>query len=65
MTVPVLGRAEIGAAARPGLVLDAVRAALIAHAAGRTTVPAPTHLNFPAADGDCHVTSAVVRGLLR
>ncbi|MFF3254988.1 hypothetical protein ACFYWP_29130 [Actinacidiphila glaucinigra] len=65
MTVPVLGRAEIEAAARPGLVPDAVRAALIAHAAGRTTVPAPTHLNFPAADGDCHVTSAVVRELPR
>ncbi|MFI2301525.1 ornithine cyclodeaminase family protein [Actinacidiphila glaucinigra] len=62
MTVPVLGRAEIEAAARPGLVLDAVRAALIAHAAGRTTVPAPTHLNFPAAHGDCHVKTGWIDG---
>ncbi|MEU1539049.1 hypothetical protein ABZ461_13160 [Actinacidiphila glaucinigra] len=62
MTVPVPGRAEIEAAARPGLVPDAVRAALIAHAAGRTTVPAPTHLNFPAADGDCHVKTGWIDG---
>ncbi|MFG2306323.1 ornithine cyclodeaminase family protein [Actinacidiphila glaucinigra] len=62
MTVAVLGRAEIEAAARPGLVLDAVRAALIAHAAGRTTVPAPTHLNFPAAQGDCHVKTGWIDG---
>lgn len=62
MTVPVLGPAEIEAAARPGLVLDAVRAALIAHAAGRTTVPPPTHLNFPAADGDCHVKTGWIDG---
>ncbi|MDX2704247.1 ornithine cyclodeaminase family protein [Streptomyces sp. PA03-6a] len=62
MTVPVLGPEEIEAAARPALVLDAVRAALIAHAAGRTTVPPPTHLTFPAADGDCHVKTGWIDG---
>ncbi|MFF7215123.1 ornithine cyclodeaminase family protein [Streptomyces sp. NPDC008238] len=62
MSVPVLGPEEIEAAARPGLVLDAVRTALIAHAAGRTTVPPPTHLTFPAADGDCHVKTGWIDG---
>lgn len=62
MTLPVLGPEEIEAAARPAVVFDAVRSALIAHAAGRTTVPPPTHLNFPHADGDCHVKTGWIDG---
>ncbi|HWW26015.1 MAG TPA: hypothetical protein VNZ85_09005 [Caulobacter sp.] len=41
-------------------VLVAVRQALIDHAAGRYTLPAPTHLTF--AGGDCHIKSGFLRG---
>ncbi|KOT84736.1 ornithine cyclodeaminase [Streptomyces rimosus subsp. pseudoverticillatus] len=55
MTLTVHEAAAIEQAATPQLVLDTVRDALIAHAHGRTTVPPPLHLQFPDADGDCHV----------
>lgn len=58
MTPPALGTAEIKRATTPGLVFTAVREALIAH--GRTTVPPPLHLQFPDADGDCHVKAGWV-----
>jgi ornithine cyclodeaminase len=58
----VLGLAEIERAARPELVLDTVRAALIAHADGDTLVPPPLHLAFPEADGDCHVKAGWLTG---
>jgi ornithine cyclodeaminase/alanine dehydrogenase-like protein (mu-crystallin family) len=60
--VPVLGLAEIERAARPELVLDAVRVALVAHADGATQVPPPLHLAFPEADGDCHVKAGWLTG---
>jgi ornithine cyclodeaminase/alanine dehydrogenase-like protein (mu-crystallin family) len=44
----------------PSLVFDAVRAALIAHAEGRTVVPPPMVLDF--AGGDCHVKAGHVVG---
>jgi hypothetical protein len=44
MTVPGLGGKEIEAAAKPGVVLDAVRVALITRAGGRTVAPPPIHL---------------------
>ena len=55
MTPPVTGLPDITAVATKTLVFDAVRAALIAHALGRTQMPPPMHLSFPDADGDCHV----------
>lgn len=60
--VPVLGFEAIEEAARPSLVLDTVRAALIAHGQGRTVVPPPFHLVFPEADGDCHVKAGWITG---
>ncbi|MEU6603165.1 ornithine cyclodeaminase family protein [Streptomyces flaveolus] len=62
MTPPVLDTAEIKRATTPELVFTAVRDALIAHAHGRTTVPPPLHLQFPEADGDCHVKAGWVTG---
>ncbi|MFG2563043.1 ornithine cyclodeaminase family protein [Streptomyces sp. NPDC048496] len=55
MTPPVFDTAAIKRVTTPELVFTAVRDALIAHAHGRTTVPPPLHLQFPDADGDCHV----------
>ncbi|MFD1939824.1 ornithine cyclodeaminase family protein [Nonomuraea mangrovi] len=62
MTVPVLGLEALEAAARPETVFETVRAALIAHAEDRTTVPAPLHLDFPQAGGDCHVKAGWITG---
>ncbi|GAA3484725.1 ornithine cyclodeaminase family protein [Streptomyces yanii] len=55
MTPLVLDTTAIKRATTPERVLTTVRDALIAHAHGRTTVPPPLHLQFPDADGDCHV----------
>ncbi|MFJ3934514.1 ornithine cyclodeaminase family protein [Streptomyces sp. NPDC090029] len=60
MTPPVFGTAAIKRATTPELALTTVRDALIAHAHGRTTVPPPLHLQFPATDGDCHVKAGWV-----
>ncbi|MFF0630204.1 ornithine cyclodeaminase family protein [Streptomyces sp. NPDC004296] len=60
MTPLVLDTTAIKRATTPELVLTAVRDAMIAHAHGRTTVPAPLHLQFPDADGDCHVKAGWV-----
>lgn len=62
MTLPVIGLAEISRVATPALVFSAVRDALIAHAEGRTSVPAPMVLDFPAHAGDCHVKAGYVDG---
>ncbi|TXC94782.1 ornithine cyclodeaminase family protein [Streptomyces sp. ISID311] len=62
MTPPVFDAAAIERVATTDLVLDAVRGALIAHAKGQTTVPPPLHLQFPDADGDCHVKAGLVTG---
>ncbi len=62
MTLPVIGLAEISRVATPSLVFTAVRDALIAHAEGRTSVPAPMVLDFPAHSGDCHVKAGHVEG---
>jgi ornithine cyclodeaminase len=56
----VLDEQAIRAAAKPDLVFEAVCAALIAHAEGRTTVPPPVHLELP--DGDCHVKAGLIAG---
>lgn len=53
---------EIRSAASFDLVFGAVRDALIAHAAGRTQIPPPMHLAFPAVDGDCHVKAGYLTG---
>ncbi|MFJ2808059.1 ornithine cyclodeaminase family protein [Kitasatospora sp. NPDC087271] len=63
MTPPVLGAVEIKRAVTPEVVFAAVRDALIAHAHGRTAVPTPLHLQFPDADGDCHVKAGWVTGM--
>jgi ornithine cyclodeaminase len=55
MSLPVFGADAIQEAATPRLVLDTVRDALIAHAEGRSSVPPPLAMEFPDADGDCHV----------
>ncbi|WP_405738835.1 ornithine cyclodeaminase family protein [Streptomyces sp. NBC_01525] len=60
MTPPVLDTTAIKRATTPELVFTAVRDAMIAHAHGRTTVPPPLHLQFPDADGDCHVKAGWV-----
>ncbi|MEU8102130.1 hypothetical protein AB0C18_00210 [Nonomuraea muscovyensis] len=62
MTLPVLDTAAIKQAATSRLVLDTVRDALIAHAEGRTSVPPPLHMEFPEADGDCHVKAGWITG---
>ncbi len=53
--LPVFDTGPIETAATPQMVLDTVRDALIAHAEGRTSVPPPLHMDFPEANGDCHV----------
>ncbi|MFF4427194.1 ornithine cyclodeaminase family protein [Streptomyces sp. NPDC001549] len=62
MTLPVFDLAAIERAATSQLVLDTVRAALIAHAEGRSSVPPPLHMAFPEADGDCHVKAGWITG---
>lgn len=62
MTTPFVELAAIEAAVRPEDIVDAVRAALVAHAEGRTTVPPPIHLAFPASDADCHVKAGWLEG---
>ncbi|WP_331767525.1 ornithine cyclodeaminase family protein [Embleya sp. NBC_00896] len=62
MTLRVLDTAAIEQAATPKLVLDTVRGALIAHSEGGTNVPPPLHLDFPEADGDCHVKAGWITG---
>jgi ornithine cyclodeaminase/alanine dehydrogenase-like protein (mu-crystallin family) len=62
VNLPVIGLAEISRVATPELVFAAVREALIAHAEGRTSVPAPMVLDFPAHSGDCHVKAGYVEG---
>ena len=62
MTLPVIDLTEISRVATPSLVFAAVRDALIAHAEGRTTVPAPMVLDFPEHSGDCHVKAGYVDG---
>ncbi|MFI6583065.1 ornithine cyclodeaminase family protein [Embleya sp. NPDC050493] len=62
MTLPVFDTAAIEKAATRQLVLDTVREALIAHAQGRTSVPPPLHMDFPEADGDCHVKAGRILG---
>ena len=59
---PRLRPAAIERAATSQLVLDTVRDALIAHAEGRTSVPPPLHMDFPEADGDCHVKAGWITG---
>lgn len=56
----IVAAKEIRAAVAPEVVFDAVKAALLAHAAGTTVVPAPMHLPFP--DGDVHVKAGHVAG---
>ncbi|RFS84306.1 ornithine cyclodeaminase family protein [Actinomadura spongiicola] len=60
MTPLVVGTSAIKRATTPELVFAVVRDALIAHAHDRTTVPPPLHLQFPDADGDCHVKAGWV-----
>ncbi|MEV6400158.1 ornithine cyclodeaminase family protein [Streptomyces sp. NPDC051907] len=62
MTLPVFDTAAVQKAATSQLVLDTARAALVAHAEGRTSVPPPLHMEFPGADGDCHVKAGWITG---
>ncbi|MEU6997936.1 hypothetical protein [Nonomuraea sp. NPDC046570] len=62
MTLPVFDTAAITKAATSQLVLDTIRDALIAHAEGRTIVPPPLHMDFPEAEGDCHVKAGWITG---
>ena len=62
MTLPVIGLDAIARVATPDVVFGAVRDALIAHAEGRTSVPAPMVLEFPDHAGDCHVKAGYVDG---
>ncbi|MFB6723344.1 ornithine cyclodeaminase family protein [Kribbella sp. NPDC056345] len=62
MTLPVFGIDIISEVATPAVVFDAVRSALIAHADGRTSVPAPMVLEFPQYAGDTHVKAGHVAG---
>jgi ornithine cyclodeaminase/alanine dehydrogenase-like protein (mu-crystallin family) len=58
--VRVVSAEEIRAAVPPTVVFDATKAAMVAHAANNTVVPAPMHLPFP--DGDTHVKAGYVMG---
>lgn len=58
----IVAAEAIRAALAPVELLDAVRAALVAHAEGRTTTPPPIHLAFPDADGDAHVKAGMIAG---
>jgi ornithine cyclodeaminase/alanine dehydrogenase-like protein (mu-crystallin family) len=62
VSAPLVDLAAIEAAVRPEEILDTVRHALVAHAEGRTTVPPPIHLAFPAHDADCHVKAGWIEG---
>ncbi|MFK4083405.1 ornithine cyclodeaminase family protein [Kribbella sp. NPDC020789] len=62
MKLPILTLDEIAELATPALVFEAVRSALIAHAEGRTSVPAPMVLEFPQYAGDTHVKAGHVDG---
>jgi ornithine cyclodeaminase/alanine dehydrogenase-like protein (mu-crystallin family) len=62
MTLPVFDLPQIAAVTSKPLIFSAVREALVAHAEGRTQVPPPLHLDFPDADGDCHVKAGHVAG---
>ncbi len=62
MTLPVIGLDAIARVATPEVVFAAVRDALVAHAEGRTSVPAPMVLEFPDHAGDCHVKAGYVDG---
>ncbi|WP_405063200.1 hypothetical protein OG474_16625 [Kribbella sp. NBC_01505] len=62
MTLPVFALDHITQAAKPAVVFEAVRSALIAHAEGRTSVPAPMVLEFPQYAGDTHVKAGHVAG---
>ena len=62
MTLHVFDLPQIAAVASKPLIFSAVRDALIAHAEGQTQVPPPLHLEFPDADGDCHVKAGHVAG---
>lgn len=62
MTLPIISLDEIAAVATPAVIFAAVRDALIAHAEGLTTVPAPMVLDFPEHAGDCHVKAGYVDG---
>jgi ornithine cyclodeaminase/alanine dehydrogenase-like protein (mu-crystallin family) len=54
--------AEIERVATPIRTIEAVRAALIAHAEAKTHVSAPTHLMFSDSDGDAHVKAGYIAG---
>ena len=58
----VIGADELRAALPPQVIFEAVSAALIAHAEGRTVVPTPIHLMFPEAAGDAHVKVGMLAG---
>jgi ornithine cyclodeaminase/alanine dehydrogenase-like protein (mu-crystallin family) len=62
VTLAVVELSQISAVATKPVVFAAVRSALIAHAEGRTQVPPPIHLEFPDADGDCHVKAGQILG---
>jgi ornithine cyclodeaminase len=62
VTIPVLAWRRSRRPRSRRSVLDTVRAALVAHAEGRTTVPPPLHLDFPEAGGDCHVKAGLITG---
>jgi ornithine cyclodeaminase/alanine dehydrogenase-like protein (mu-crystallin family) len=62
MSGPIVELADIERAVQPEDILATVRAALIAHAEGRTTVPPPIHLAFPDSAADCHVKAGWVAG---
>jgi ornithine cyclodeaminase/alanine dehydrogenase-like protein (mu-crystallin family) len=62
MTLTVIGLEAIERAVPPAAILDTVRDALIAHAEGRTTVPPPIHLDFPASAADAHVKAGWIVG---
>ena len=54
-TLRIVGAEAIRAIATPGLVITAVRQAMIDHAQGLITSPPPGHLSFTDPPGDCHI----------
>lgn len=58
-SLPIVGREELEGLLSREAVMAAVRAALIAHAEGRTVAPPASHMIFTEPPGDCHIKSGV------
>ncbi|MDH6233120.1 ornithine cyclodeaminase [Mesorhizobium soli] len=59
---PILTLEDIVPLCDPSEITKAVQDALIRHAQGKTVSPPPVQLEFPEAQGDCHIKTGYFRG---